>query len=167
MDDVQNVRDRPTEEVVLAGFLLRSAPDAVRLVTGQLCLDFAAEDVVGVDEQPLPDDVRASFAIPVQLRLRVGARLLNASPCDFYRQLLFKERKPFAITARAEQTALRGLAAVQRVGGRVQARDRAGMIALIASPRDLHARYVGQLLERMGHPSCFINTRRIRTWGVS
>ena len=33
------------------------------------------------------------------------------------------------------------------------------MIALVASPGDLHARYIGQQLERMGHRSCFMNTR--------
>jgi hypothetical protein len=105
-DNLQNLRARPGEEVVLAGFLLRGGPDAIRLVTGQLCLDFAAEDVVAVDEQPLPEGLRPNFAIPVQLRLRAGARLLDASPCDLYEQLLFKERKPFAIAARAERTPL-------------------------------------------------------------
>jgi hypothetical protein len=94
------------EDVVLAGFLLRGGPDAIRLVTGGLCLDFAAQDVVAVDEQTLPQGVRQGFAIPVRLRLRVGARLLSASRSDVYEQLLVKDREPFAIAARADQTAL-------------------------------------------------------------
>jgi hypothetical protein len=97
----------PPEEVVLAGFLLRGGAGAVRIVAGSLCLDFAADDVVAVYELPLADGVEPSFAIPVRLRLRVGARLLDASPADLYEELLVKDPQPFAIAARPERMPLR------------------------------------------------------------
>lgn len=97
----------PDEGVALAGFLLRGGEGAVRIVTGSLCLDFAADDVVAIDELPLPQGVEPGFAIPVELRLRVGARLLGASPGDLYEELLVKDPRPFAIAARPEPTPLR------------------------------------------------------------
>ena len=87
-------------DVIIDGFLIRGEAGVVRIVTGHLCLDFAAEDVTGVEEQALPEDVGTGLAIPVRLRLVSGARLLHASPSDIYEPLLYKVRQPFAIAVR-------------------------------------------------------------------
>ena len=87
-------------EFAIDGFLIRGEAGMVRLVTGHLCLDFAAADVIGVEEQELPEDIGTGFAIPVRLRLASGARLLKAEPADIYEPLLYKVRQPFAIAVR-------------------------------------------------------------------
>src|SRR4051794_16129618 len=92
--------DNPRDELVLAGFLLRGNVGALRLVSGHLCLELAAEDVLAVEEQPFPEGLGESLAIPVELRLRPGARLLAVSPSDMYASLLIKEREPFALAVR-------------------------------------------------------------------
>jgi hypothetical protein len=87
-------------EIIIDGFIIRGEDGTVRIVTGHLCLDFAVDDVTGIEEQALPEDVGTGLAIPVRLRLVSGARLLNASPADIYEPLLYKVRQPFAIAVR-------------------------------------------------------------------
>lgn len=102
LDGLPVMPDPPmhAQEFTLAGYLVRGEPGTVRLIAGTLCLDFAVDKVVEVEEQELPEGVGAGFAIPVQVRLRTGVSLLNASPADIYEPLLFKVRRPFAISAR-------------------------------------------------------------------
>jgi len=87
----------------VSGFLLRGEDNAVRLVSGGLCLDLLAEDVLAVEEQPLPDGLARSVAIPVRMTLRAGARVLRLCVADMYVPLLFKKRVPFAMRTRLER----------------------------------------------------------------
>jgi hypothetical protein len=86
--------------ITLGGWLLCHRSKQVRLVTGHLCLVFRAVDVVAIEERASPQAVPTSFAVPVSLQLRRGARLLEASPSGAFRDLLPPGRRPFAISAR-------------------------------------------------------------------
>ncbi len=88
------------ERLALSGFLLRSPRGEVRVVTGGLCLTFAAQDVIEAAERSLPDGLEAGGAIPVRMSVRRGARLLGVGPADPYQPSLVRSRLPFAMRVR-------------------------------------------------------------------
>ena len=86
--------------LVIDGYLLRGERDAIRIVTGELALDFDADDILELTEIDLPKGAPASLAVPVTLVLRRGARLLACSAAAEYQPLLERPVEPFAYAVR-------------------------------------------------------------------
>jgi hypothetical protein len=86
--------------MIIEALLVRGADEHVRVVLGPYCLDFEADDVLGFEEVPLPDDVTEGSAIAARLTLKPGARLLALGSSDAYREVLWNCRLPFALATR-------------------------------------------------------------------
>jgi hypothetical protein len=84
----------------LKGFLLRGRNGALRVIVNDMCLEFAIEDVADIAELPLRGGQESGFAIPVQVTLTRGARLLDVSPASTYWALLGERVMPFAYVVR-------------------------------------------------------------------
>lgn len=82
------------------GFLLRGNAGTVRVIAGDLALEFSIDDVIEIVEIEQAADAGFGLAVPVQLRLRHAARLLCVSPAAVYFPLLEKQNAPFAYAAR-------------------------------------------------------------------
>jgi hypothetical protein len=88
------------EALTLTAILVRAPHGRVRAWVGPQCLDLLPEDVTAVREIPLPDGVAFMGAIPVELDLRVGARLLAVNDPRTLQTAASTERLPFALAAR-------------------------------------------------------------------
>ncbi len=91
---------RPTDDLVIDGYLLRGQTGSIRIVTGELALAFDIDDVLAITEVELPPDVSPALAVPVNLVLKRGARLLDCSPAAEYLPLLERPIEPFAYAVR-------------------------------------------------------------------
>jgi hypothetical protein len=87
-----------TDDLMLSGYMLRAAAGSLRIVTGGLALEFAHEDVIEVTDEESPEST--GFAVPVRLRLKHGARLLDCSLSAAYLSLLAQPVEPFAYRVR-------------------------------------------------------------------
>ena len=88
------------ENIVLDGLIVRAPADRIRLVTNELCLDFDRASVVHIEEVKPPNGVNTKLAAAVRVFLQRGARILDISPSEFYRNLLYEGQQPFAVATR-------------------------------------------------------------------
>ena len=86
------------DSLILEGVLLRENPDAVKLLAGGLCVEILAEDLDAIEE--LHPDFPPDFGIPVRIRLRRPARLLQIGPAWPYASFLKGGRRTFASSSR-------------------------------------------------------------------
>jgi hypothetical protein len=84
----------------IEGYLLRGGEETLRIVIGDLALEFAIEDVLEVAEVEGVPPERSSLAVPVRLTLNIGARLMGCSPAAAYHPLLDRVNQPFAYEVR-------------------------------------------------------------------
>jgi len=84
--------------LILEGVLLRDKPCAVKLLVGGLCVELAVEDLDAVEELHL--DSPPGFGIPVRVRLRRPAQLLEIGPAWPYVGFLKGGLRTFASSSR-------------------------------------------------------------------
>ena len=86
--------------IILEALLVRGEGEQVRVILGPYCLDFEADDVLNLEEMPLPCGVTEGSAIAGRVTLRPGARLLGLSSASPYRDVLWTRAVPFALATR-------------------------------------------------------------------
>jgi hypothetical protein len=97
---VEPANPLPDGQFVIDGYLLRGDTGTIRLVAGELALEFDIRDVVEVTEIALPEGIPSGLAVPVSLVLKHGARLVGCSGATEYAILLERPVQPFAYAAR-------------------------------------------------------------------
>lgn len=88
------------ELIVIEALLVRGENDQVRVILGPYCLDFDADDVVNLEEVPLPSGLAEGHAIAARVTLKAGARLLGMGSSDVYRNVLWRREVPFSLATR-------------------------------------------------------------------
>lgn len=88
------------EPIIIEAFLVRGEDEDVRIILEPYCLDFAVDDVIHVEELPLPPGIAAGKAIAARVTLRPGARLRRLGAADPYRFALWSREIPFALVTR-------------------------------------------------------------------
>jgi hypothetical protein len=92
--------DASAESIGFTAFLIPSPPDRVRFLVGPLLVEFAAKDVIDVDEMMLPDQPQPSAAVAVAVVLRVGAPLLALRPAETLPLAVLEGPMPFSLATR-------------------------------------------------------------------
>lgn len=92
------------EPIIIEALLVRGEGEQVRVILGQFCLDFEVDDVLGLEQVPLPAGVTEGSAIAARLTLRPGARLMGLGSADAYRDVLWSRELPFALATRPIET---------------------------------------------------------------
>ena len=85
------------DPIIIEALLVRGEDEHVRVILGPYCMDFDAEDVLGLEEVPLPAGVVEGSAIAARVTLRTGARLLGLGSSSSYREVLWNRGLPFAL----------------------------------------------------------------------
>jgi hypothetical protein len=88
------------DPIVIEALLVKGVGEQVRVLLGPYCLDFETDDVIGLDEMPLPSGVAPGSAIAARVTLRPGARLFALGSADAYRDVLWSSGLPFALATR-------------------------------------------------------------------
>ena len=88
------------DPIVIEALLVRGEGEHVRVILGPYCLDFEADDVLDLEEVPLPDGVTEGSAIAARVTLKPGARLLGLGSANAYRDVLWNRGLPFALATR-------------------------------------------------------------------
>jgi hypothetical protein len=88
------------DPIVIETLLVTGEGEGVRVILGPYCLDFEADDVLNLEEMPLPYGVTAGSAIAGRVTLKPGARLLGLSSASPYRDVLWSRAVPFALATR-------------------------------------------------------------------
>ena len=92
------------DPIVIEALVVRGEGDHVRLILGSYCLDFETDDVLALDEVPLPSGVIEGTAIAAQVTLKPAARLLRVGSSSDYQDVLWNRRLPFALATRPTVT---------------------------------------------------------------
>ena len=88
------------EPIIIEAFLVRGEDEDVRIILEPYCLDFGVDDVIHVEELPLPPGIAAGKAIAARVTLRPGARVRRLASADPYRFALGSREIPFALATR-------------------------------------------------------------------
>lgn len=88
--------------LTIESFLLSSSSDFIRIILSNLCLTFNSEDVISIKEIKISNNTQKRFAIPVCIKLRKGARLMEISSSIPFQDFIPKDRTPFAIRTRQD-----------------------------------------------------------------
>ena len=88
------------DPIVIETLLVIGEGECVRVILGPYCLDFEADDVLNLEEMPLPCGVTEGSAIAGRVTLKPGARLLGLSSASPYRDVLWTRAVPFALATR-------------------------------------------------------------------
>ena len=89
------------DPIVIEALLVKGEGREVRVILEPYCLDVDVDDVVQVEEMPLPPGIAAGTAIAARVTLRPGASLRGLGSADPYRDLLWRRAIPFALATRA------------------------------------------------------------------
>jgi hypothetical protein len=88
------------DPIVIEALLVRGEGEHLRVILGPYCLDFEADDVLDLEEVPLPCDVTEGGAIAARVTLKPGARLQGLGSATAYREVLWNRGRPFALATR-------------------------------------------------------------------
>jgi hypothetical protein len=88
------------EPIVIEALIVRGEGTRVRVILEPYCLEFEADEVIDLDELPVPHGVAAGSAIAARITLTPGARLLHLGSADPYRGVLRSRDIPFALVTR-------------------------------------------------------------------
>jgi hypothetical protein len=88
------------DPIVIEALLVRGERDQVRIILGPYCLEFDADDVLDLEEMPLPRGATEGTAIAARVTLKPGARLLGLDSTNAYQELLWNGESPFALATR-------------------------------------------------------------------
>ena len=100
--------------MIIEALLVRGEGEQVRVILAPYCLDFDADDVLDLEELPLPPDVTEGSAIAARVTLKPGARLLGLRSADPYRDVLWNRGLPFALATRHTAIVEVGAAMMER-----------------------------------------------------
>ena len=92
------------DPIVIETLLVTGEGECVRVILGPYCLDFEADDVLHLEEMPLPCGVTEGSAIAGRVTLKKGARLLDLRSANPYREVLWSRALPFALATRPTAT---------------------------------------------------------------
>lgn len=84
------------DAITLEGHLLRGPQGCIRFVTGGLCLDVEADDVLAIEERGGSD----RYAIPVRIVVRRGLAVHGIGSSEPFKGLIGEGRVPFAVRTR-------------------------------------------------------------------
>jgi hypothetical protein len=87
------------DPIIIEALLVTGEGERVRVILGSYYLDIEVDDVIDLEEMPLPDGVVEGSAIAARVTLKPGARLQGVGSATAYRDLLYRGR-PFALTTR-------------------------------------------------------------------
>lgn len=87
--------------IIIEALLVRGESEQLRVILGPYCLDFSVEEVLDLEELPLPGGVSKASAIAGRVTLKPGARLLALNSADAYRDVLWNSEIPFALATRS------------------------------------------------------------------
>ena len=90
------------DSIIIEALLVRGEGEHVRMILGPYCLDFAADEVIDLEEVPLPRDVVEGRAIAARVTLKPGARLLGLGSSGAYRDVVWDRGLPFALATRPD-----------------------------------------------------------------
>lgn len=90
------------DPIVIEALLVAGEEESVRVILGPYCLDVDADDVLTLEELPLPDGLIEGSAIAGRVTLKPGARLRRLGSADPYRKVLWHQALPFALATRPE-----------------------------------------------------------------
>ena len=88
------------DPIIIEALLVRGEGEHVRVILGPYCLDFDVNDVLNLEEVPLPRDVTEGSAVAARVTLKPGARLMGLGSASAYRDILWSRRVPFALATR-------------------------------------------------------------------
>jgi len=88
------------QPIVIEALLVRGENDQVRILLGPYCLDVDADDLLNLEELPLPSGLNEGNAIAARVTLKPGARLLGIGSADVYRDVLWRREIPFSLATR-------------------------------------------------------------------
>jgi hypothetical protein len=88
------------EPIVIEALVVRGEGARVRVILDPYCLEFKVDDVIDLEELPLPHGVAAGSALAARITLTPGARLLHLGSVDPYRAVLWRRDIPFAVVTR-------------------------------------------------------------------
>lgn len=86
--------------VIIEALLVSGEAGRIRVILGSYCLDFETDDVLDLEEMPLPIGVIAGSAIAARVTLKPGARLMALGSATVYRNVLWHRGLPFALATR-------------------------------------------------------------------
>jgi hypothetical protein len=87
--------------IIIEALLVRGESGQLRIILGPYCLDFSVEEVLDLEELPLPGGVSKASTIAGRVTLKPGARLLALNSADAYRDVLWNGDIPFALATRS------------------------------------------------------------------
>jgi hypothetical protein len=88
------------DPIIVEALLVKGEGEDVRVILEPYCLDVDVDDVIQVEEQPLPPGIAAGRAIAARVTLKPGARLRRLAAADAYRDVLWRRAIPFALATR-------------------------------------------------------------------
>jgi hypothetical protein len=88
------------DPIVVEALLVKGEGEDVRVILDPYCLDVDVDDVIQVEELPLPAGIAAGKAIAARVTLKSGARLRRLGSADVYRDVLWRRAIPFALATR-------------------------------------------------------------------
>ncbi len=140
----------------------------MRVILGPYCLDFDADDVLGLEEVPLPAGVVEGSAIAARVTLRTGARLLGLGSSERLPGGAVESRAALRAgdpTDRNLRSGHRHEGARRRLLRRARTEGAPRMILIVAPRNDAHALCVAQDLEKLGQPFRFVDSSRLTDEG--
>jgi hypothetical protein len=88
------------DPIVVEALLVKGEGKDVRVILEPYYLDFDVDDVIQVEELPLPPGIAAGRAIAARVTLKPGACLRRLGSADAYRGVLWRRAIPFALATR-------------------------------------------------------------------
>ncbi len=88
------------KSIVVEALLVRAEDHGVRLIVGDLCLEFSRDDVIAAEQLPTPEGLVEGSAIAAKVTLRPRAPVVRIASSRAYLPLLFATRLPFSLSSR-------------------------------------------------------------------
>jgi hypothetical protein len=88
------------DPIIIEALLVSGEGERVRVILDPYCLDFGADDILDLEELPLPAGITEGDAVAARVTLRPGARLMGLGFAAPYRNLLWHRDLPFALATR-------------------------------------------------------------------
>lgn len=98
LPDINTIDDNA---IRVNGILVHYDADFVRIVVDDIVLSLDTEDVIDLHDVIL-DNVEIHYGIPVELIIRVNSKLLEIGSSSIYKDIIFHDKKPFALSCRPE-----------------------------------------------------------------
>ena len=98
LPDIETIYDN---NIHVNGILVHHDAEYVRIVVDNIVLSVAMDDVIDIHEIEF-NDMKIKYGIPVELIIKVSSKILEIGSASIYNDIIFHERKPFALSCRPE-----------------------------------------------------------------